>query len=172
LTRSPPAPSCRLGALPTQFLCRWVSGRRSGARRLQSGCVGIARRLWLCGGSSAGGRAFHFGWLQVGLIGADFGEFSARSYAKPVFRCVMRVSVIVAPEGILLIVRVANKRRRDQNDGYADDENSDNPALHFNSSFPRARGPSGRRLNLYSQDQAPACELGHITSKNCTGVSA
>ena len=41
---------------------------------VQSGCVGIARRLWLCGGSSAGGR-----WLEVGVIGADFGKFPAGS---------------------------------------------------------------------------------------------
>ena len=106
---------------------------------VQSGCVGIARRLWLCGGSSAGGR-----WLEVGVIGAHFGKFPAGSYAKPIFRCVVRVSVIVAPECILLVVHVANNRRRDQTDGYADDENSDNPALHINSSFPVARlGPGG-----------------------------
>ena len=108
----------------------------------------------------------------MGVIGADFGKFPARSYAKPIFRCVVRVSVIVAPECILLVVHVANNRRRDQTDGYADDENSDNPALHFNSSFPVPHEPSARRLDLYSQDQAPKCELGHSTSKNCTGVSA
>ena len=80
----------------------------------------------------------------MGVIGADFGEFSARSYAKPVCRCVIRVPVIKAPECILLVVHVANNRRRDQTDGYADDENSDNPALHINSSFPVARlGPGG-----------------------------
>ena len=73
---------------------------------VQSGCVGIARRLWLCGGSSAGGR-----WLEVGVIGAHFGKFPAGSYAKPIFRCVVRVSVIVAPECILLVVHVANNRR-------------------------------------------------------------
>ena len=56
---------------------------------------------------------------MMGVIRADFGEFSARSYAKPVFRYVVRVSVIVAPEGILLIVHVANNRRRDKNDSYA-----------------------------------------------------
>ena len=49
------------------------------------------------------------------LFGADFGKFPARSYAKPIFRCVVRVSVIVAPECILLVVHVANNRRRDQN---------------------------------------------------------
>ena len=48
----------------------------------------------------------------MGFIRADFGEFSARSYAKPVFRCVIRVSLIVG-------------RRRDQNDGYADDQSAD-----------------------------------------------
>ena len=85
-------------------------------------------------------------WLQVGVIRADFGEFSARSYAKPVFRCVVRVSVIVAPEGILLIVHVANNRRRDQNDGYADDQSSDYQAFHFNSSFPRAPQTLGKAV--------------------------
>ena len=59
----------------------------------------------------------------------------------------MRVSVIVAPEGILLNVPVANNRRRDQNDGYAEDENSDNPAFHLKFLIPRV-GSSARRLNL------------------------
>ena len=84
---------------------------------------------------------------MMGVIRADFGEFSARSYAKPVFRYVVRVSVIVAPEGILLIVHVANNRRRDQNDGYADDHSSDYKAFHFNPSFPSCP-PRARQLNL------------------------
>ena len=41
---------------------------------------------------------------MMGII-VDFGEFlPARSFAKPIFRYVVRVSVIVAPEGILLLL--------------------------------------------------------------------
>jgi hypothetical protein len=59
--------------------------------------------------------------LEVSLLPANFGEFSAGSDAKAVFGSVVRVAVIVAPLGSLLIVHMANDRHRDQTDGYADD---------------------------------------------------
>jgi hypothetical protein len=99
------------------------------------------------GGRWPGGRRSHFGWLEVGVIGADFGEFSARPYAKAVFRCVIRVPVIKAPECILLVVHVANNRRRDQNDGYADDHSSNYKAFHFDPLFPSCP-PRAKPLNV------------------------
>jgi hypothetical protein len=51
----------------------------------------------------------------------DFDEFSACSDAEAVSGGVVRVSVLVAPQGILFVVHMANDRHRDQNDGCADD---------------------------------------------------
>src|SRR5215472_2552911 len=51
----------------------------------------------------------------------DFDEFSASADAEAVFGGVVRVSVIMAPCSILLVVHMANDRDCDQNDDYADD---------------------------------------------------
>src|SRR5262249_37786104 len=51
----------------------------------------------------------------------NFDEFSTCSDAEPVSGGVVRVSVVVTPRGILLVVHMANDRRRNQNDGCADD---------------------------------------------------
>jgi len=51
----------------------------------------------------------------------NFDEFSTCSDAEPVIGGVVRVTVVATPRGILLVVHMANDRRRNQNDGYADD---------------------------------------------------
>src|SRR5262245_28846803 len=72
----------------------------------------------------------------------NFDEFSACSDAETVFGSVVRVSVIVAPRDILLMIQMANDRHRDQNDGCADDESSTYQLFHLISSRldPRKRG--------------------------------
>jgi hypothetical protein len=61
----------------------------------------------------------------------NFDEFSACSDAEAVFGGVVRVSVIVAPRDILLMIQMADDRQRDQNDGYADDESTSYQLFHF-----------------------------------------
>jgi hypothetical protein len=61
----------------------------------------------------------------------NFDEFSACSDAEAVFGGVDRVSVIVAPCDILLMIYMAIDRHRDQNGGYADDESSSDQLFHF-----------------------------------------
>ena len=72
----------------------------------------------------------------------NFDEFSACSDAEAVFGGVVRVSVIVAPRDILLMIQMANDRHRDQNDDCADDESSTYQLFHLISSRldPRKRG--------------------------------
>jgi hypothetical protein len=50
----------------------------------------------------------------------NFDEFSTWSDAEPVPGGVVRVSVLVAPRGILLVVHMANDRHGNKNDGCAD----------------------------------------------------
>ena len=70
------------------------------------------------------------GGLEICVIAADLGEFSACSNfdelstdtdAKAVLGGVVCVSVIVAPRDILLMIRMPNDCHRDQNDGRADE---------------------------------------------------
>jgi len=51
----------------------------------------------------------------------NFDEFSACSDAEAVSGGVVRVSVLVAPQGVLRIVHMTNDRHRDHSDGCADD---------------------------------------------------
>jgi len=51
---------------------------------------------------------------------SNFEEFSACSDAEAVLGGVVRVSVIVAPQGVLRIIHMANDRHRDHSDGCAD----------------------------------------------------
>jgi hypothetical protein len=51
----------------------------------------------------------------------NFDEFSACSDAEAVSGGVVRVSVLVAPQGVLRIVHMTNNRHRDHSDGCADD---------------------------------------------------
>ena len=51
----------------------------------------------------------------------NFEEFSACSDAEAVLGGVVRVSMIVAPQGVLRIIHMANDRHRDHSDGCADD---------------------------------------------------
>ena len=58
-----------------------------------------------------------FGELEM----ANLYEFSTCSDAEAVLSGVVRVSVIVAPPGSLLIIRMANNPHGNQNDGCAED---------------------------------------------------
>jgi hypothetical protein len=55
------------------------------------------------------------------LQAAHFYEFSPCSDAEPILGGIVRVSVIVAPRGILLVVHMASDRHGNQNDGCTDD---------------------------------------------------
>ena len=57
----------------------------------------------------------------LGLEMANLYEFSTYSDAEAVLGGVVRVSVIVAPQGSLLIIRMANDSHGNQNDGCAED---------------------------------------------------
>jgi hypothetical protein len=59
----------------------------------------------------------HFWELET----ANLYEFSTWSDAEAVLGGVVRVSVIVAPQGSFLIVRITNDPHANQNDGCADD---------------------------------------------------
>ena len=61
----------------------------------------------------------------------NFDEFSACSDAEAVFGGVVRVSVVEAPQGILLIVHMANNRPRHHADGYADDQSTSYQLFHL-----------------------------------------
>jgi hypothetical protein len=52
---------------------------------------------------------------------ANLYEFSTCSDAEAVLGRVVRVSVIVAPQGSLLTIRMANDSHGNQNDGCAED---------------------------------------------------
>jgi hypothetical protein len=60
----------------------------------------------------------------------NFDEFSACSDAEPVFGGVIRVAVIMAPRGILLMIRMPNDRPRDHTDGCADDQSTSYQLFH------------------------------------------
>ncbi len=126
--------------------CEAVCRADASASREGSGSAAVAPRA--------------VGWLEMGVIGADFGKFPARSYAKPIFRCVVRVSVIVAPPGILLIALMANNRGHDQNNGCADDKNSDYQAFHFNFLRPLSADRLSHRA-LYPRCHVSGCDHGH-----------
>jgi len=55
------------------------------------------------------------------LEATNFYESSPCSDAEAIFGGIVRVSVIVAPRGILLVVHMASDRHGNQNDGCADD---------------------------------------------------
>jgi hypothetical protein len=61
------------------------------------------------------------GFLPAQELETHFDELSACSDAEAVFGGVVCVSVLVAPQGILLVVHMTNNRPRDQNDGCAND---------------------------------------------------
>jgi hypothetical protein len=52
---------------------------------------------------------------------ANLYEFATCSDAEAIFSGVIRVSVIVAPQGSLLVIRMANDPHGNQNDGCAED---------------------------------------------------
>ena len=65
-----------------------------------------------------------FGGMDVVLFAVpapNFDEFSACSNAEAILGGVVRVSVLVAPFRILLIVQMANDRPGQHTDGYAGD---------------------------------------------------
>src|SRR5262245_12686515 len=64
---------------------------------------------------------------------SNFDEFPACSDAEAVFGGVVCVAVIVAPQGVLFVVHMANDRHRDHSDGCADDERSSYQLFHFTS---------------------------------------
>ena len=72
------------------------------------------------------------------LLPPNFDEFSACSDAESIFGGVVRVSVLVAPLGVLLVVYMPTDRPRDQNDGCADDESPSYQRFHF---CPASRRP-------------------------------
>src|SRR5262249_12580909 len=62
---------------------------------------------------------------------AHVSAISACSDAESIFGGVVRVSVLVAPLGVLLVVHMPTDRPRDQNDAYADDQRSSYQLFHF-----------------------------------------
>jgi len=68
---------------------------------------------------------------QAQELKTNFDEFSACSDAEAVFGGVVRVSVLVAPQGVLLIVHMAHDRPRDRTDGYASDQSTDYQLFHL-----------------------------------------
>jgi hypothetical protein len=52
---------------------------------------------------------------------ANLYEFATCSDAEAIFSGVVRVSVIAAPQGSLLVIRMANDPHGNQNDGCAED---------------------------------------------------
>jgi hypothetical protein len=73
---------------------------------------------------------------QAQELKTNFDEFSACSDAEAVFGGVVRVSVLVAPQGVLLIVHMAHDRPRDRTDGYASDQSTDYQLFHLLSRLP------------------------------------
>jgi hypothetical protein len=59
--------------------------------------------------------------FEARLLPPNLDEFSACSDAESIFGGVVRVSVLVAPLGILLVVHMPSDRPRDQNYGCAGD---------------------------------------------------
>src|SRR5262245_17652800 len=60
--------------------------------------------------------------LPFGELETNFDEFSTCSDAEPIIGGMVRVSALIAPRGILLVVHMANDFHADKKHGCADDK--------------------------------------------------